>query len=292
VDEDRAHPDSVPVPHDLGSLVRRALDEDLGGGDVTAELVPAGLAGAATVVARESAVLCGAPWFDAVYAELDGRVHIEWCAAEGSETAADAAVCRIEGPARALLSGERTALNFLQTLSGTATLARCYAEAVRGTGARVLDTRKTVPGLRGAQKYAVRVGGGHNHRMGLFDAVLIKENHILAAGSLEAALEAARARHLGLPVEVEVETLAELDRALAAGAERVLLDDFTLDAVREAVRRSRGRARLEVSGGVRLETIRAFAETGVDDISVGALTKDVRAADFSMRFDGLRAGGD
>jgi nicotinate-nucleotide pyrophosphorylase (carboxylating) len=274
-------------PHDtIAGQVRAALAEDVGPGDRTAALIPVTAAATARIISREPAVLSGRAWVDEVYRQLDPAVRIEWLAADADPLVPDQTLCRLAGPARALLTGERTALNFLQTLSGTATLARRWADAVAGTGARILDTRKTIPGLRLAQKYAVTCGGCHNHRIGLYDAVLIKENHIAAAGSVAAALRAAQAEAAGLDIEVEVETLEQLGEALAAGARRILLDNFPLERLREAVAMAGGRARLEASGGVSLETVRAIAETGVDDISVGALTKDVRAVDLSMRFDG------
>ncbi len=275
----------LPPKETIAAQVRTALAEDVGSGDQTAALIPADAVGRAHVVSREAAVLSGTPWVDEVFRQLDPAVRIEWLASDGSRVAPDQTVCRLSGAARTLLTGERTALNFLQTLSGTATLARRWADAVVGTGARILDTRKTIPGLRLAQKYAVTCGGCHNHRIGLYDAVLIKENHIAAAGSVTAALRAAQAAAAGLEIEIEVETLEQLREALAAGARRVLLDNFPLERLREAVAVARGRARLEASGGVTLETVRGIAETGVDDISVGALTKDVRAVDLSMRFD-------
>ena len=268
--------------------VAEALAEDIGGGDLTAALIPADARAAARVIAREAAVLCGRDWFDAVFRQLDAEVTVTWEAADGDAVSEDQTLCRLQGPARVLLSGERTALNFLQTLSATASRAARYVEAVAGTGARILDTRKTIPGLRLAQKYAVTCGGASNHRIGLFDAILIKENHIAAAGSIEAALAEARrlaADRVGVEIEIEVEDLAQLEAALNAGARRVLLDNFDLARLREAVRLNAGRARLEASGGVSLETVRAIAETGVDDISVGEITKDIRAADLSMRFE-------
>ncbi|CAI8868590.1 carboxylating nicotinate-nucleotide diphosphorylase [Methylocaldum szegediense] len=265
------------------SEIDRFLDEDVGPGDLTASIVPENVDATATVITREPAVLCGQAWFAAVFSRLDASVQIEWRVAEGMRVEADTVLCTMRGPARALLTGERTALNLLQTLSGTATLARRYAEAVEGTQAKVLDTRKTLPGLRKAQKYAVRCGGCHNHRMGLYDGILIKENHILACGSIEKAVQAARALGVNVPIEVEVENLDELKQALAAGAERILLDNFSLAMMREAVAVAAGRAKLEVSGNVTLDTIRSIAETGVDYISVGALTKNVRAIDLSMR---------
>ncbi|MDP1708876.1 MAG: carboxylating nicotinate-nucleotide diphosphorylase [Gammaproteobacteria bacterium] len=265
--------------------VRRALREDIGGGDVTAALIPEPAQGQASIISREAAVLCGTAWCDAVFRQLDSRVRTEWHAHDADRIAEDQVLCTLRGPARALLTGERTALNFLQTLSGTATLARRYADAVGGLRAQVLDTRKTLPGLRYAQKYAVTCGGCHNHRAGLYDGILIKENHILAAGSITAALHAARASASpGMMIEVEVEAMDGLCEALNAGAGRVLLDNFTLADVRRAVQENRGRARLEASGGVTLENIRSVAETGVDYISVGDLTKNVRAVDMSMRF--------
>lgn len=278
----------APLPQDLPDVVRRAVAEDLGPGDVTADLVPAATVADATVVTREDAVLCGSAWFDEVFAQLDAAVSVHWLAADGDFVTAGSELCRLSGPARALLSGERTALNFLQTLSGTATLARRYAEAVAGTGCRVLDTRKTLPGLRAAQKYAVACGGASNHRRGLYDAVLIKENHIIAAGGLLAALQAARATHPGLVIEIEVESLAELEQALAGAPDIVLLDNFDLEALRAAVASVRARpdcaTRLEASGNVSLDTVGAIAATGVDFVSAGELTKNVRATDLSMRF--------
>ena len=276
------------LPPDLPEVVRRAVAEDLGPGDVTADLVPAATLADATVMTREDAVLCGSAWFAEVFAQLDPAVSIDWQAADGDFVSAGTELCRLSGPARPLLSGERTALNFLQTLSGTATLARRYAEAVAGTGCRVLDTRKTLPGLRAAQKYAVACGGASNHRHGLYDAVLIKENHIIAAGGLLAALQAARAAHPGLTVEIEVESLAELEQALDGAPDIVLLDNFDLAALRAAVARVRERpdcaVRLEASGNVSLDTVGAIAATGVDFVSAGELTKNVRATDLSMRF--------
>lgn len=281
---------TIPPPP-LDSIhddVTRALAEDLGGGDLTAELVPESATASATVIAREAAVLCGRPWVEAVFARLDPSITLEWAAKEGSKVEPDQLILRLAGPARALLSGERAALNFLQTLSGTATAAARYVAELEGTGARLLDTRKTIPGLRLAQKYAVRAGGGKNHRVGLYDGILIKENHIIAAGSIRAAVTQAKAlaagRSEGIKVECEVESLEEAREALEAGADILLLDNFSLDALRRAVRMNEGRAKLEASGGVTLETIRAIGETGVDFISVGAITKDLRALDLSMRF--------
>lgn len=279
------------APDDVTETVRRALAEDVGGGDVTAALIEPDRMARARVIAREAAVLCGRPWFDEVFRQLDARVRVDWRAHDGERIETGAIVCGLEGAARALLTGERAALNFLQTLSGAATLARRYADAVAGTGATVLDTRKTLPGLRSAQKYAVACGGCANHRMGLYDAVLIKENHIAAAGSIARALAAARTHGVdALPVEIEVENLDQLRAALDAGARHVLLDNFTLADVREAVHVTQSRARLEVSGGVNLDNVRAIAQTGVDFISVGALTKHVHAVDLSMRIDDLGIG--
>lgn len=276
---------SVPFdPARIESQVRLALEEDVGEGDLTASLLPADQMARAELITRESAVLCGAPWFETVFRLLDPEVQINWEAGDGRHIEPGQRLCVIHGRSRALLTGERTAMNYLQTLSGTATLARRYVDAVAGLPVRVLDTRKTLPGLRLQQKYAVRCGGGHNHRIGLFDVILIKENHILAAGSIPAALAAARTRHPGISVEIEVESLAELEIALDAGAPVVLLDNFALADLKRAVALTAGRAQLEASGGISLETIRAVAETGVDRISVGALTKDVRAVDLSMRF--------
>ncbi len=275
----------LPSVQEILEDARRALAEDIGAGDLTAALISPGALASAEVISREAAVLCGTAWFDAVFRALDAAVKITWRVQDGGDLATDQIVCELQGPARALLSGERTALNFLQTLSGTATIARRYAGEVRGTGVRVLDTRKTLPGLRRAQKYAVTRGGCHNHRMGLYDGILIKENHIRAAGSLSAALRAAQG---GVPqdvlIEVEVRNFAELAEALQAGARRILLDNFALPDVKIAVRETRKRATLEVSGGVTLENIRAVAHTGVDFISVGDLTKNLRAVDLSMCF--------
>lgn len=268
----------------IAEQVRQALAEDVGDGDVTAALIPASAQAQAHVVCREPAVICGRPWFDAVFAQLNPAIALDWRVEEGASVAPDAVLCRLHGSARSMLTGERTALNFLQTLSGTATLTRHYVEAVRGTGARILDTRKTLPGLRLAQKYAVRCGGGHNHRIGLYDALLLKENHILAAGSITAAVNTARRTAPGLLLEVEVEQLDELHEALMARVDRLLLDNMSLDMLREAVRLSAGRAELEASGGVDLASLRTVAETGVDYISSGSLTKHVRAIDLSMRF--------
>ncbi|MES9845236.1 MAG: carboxylating nicotinate-nucleotide diphosphorylase [Candidatus Sedimenticola sp. PURPLELP] len=271
-------------PELIAQQVSQALAEDVGDGDRTANLIPGDAVSSVEVVCREEAVLCGTAWFDEVFRQLGQGIGVSWGAADGDRLVPGQLVCRLQGNTRVLLTGERTALNYLQTLSGTATLASVYARAVAGTGVKVLDTRKTLPGLRLQQKYAVACGGCHNHRIGLYDAVLIKENHILAAGSITRALTTAQETSRGLEIEVEVESLQELSEALEAGARRVLLDNFSNQMLRDAVALNEGRARLEASGNVSLETIRAIAETGVDDISVGALTKDVRAIDLSMRF--------
>ena len=280
----------LPPVEQIEAQVRATLDEDIGTGDLTAALLPAGRQARAEVITREPAVLSGSAWFDAVFRLLDPGSRVDWLARDGERLTPGQLLCRIEGGLRVLLTGERTALNWLQVLSGTATRARCYADAVAGLPVRLLDTRKTLPGLRRAQKYAVLCGGCHNHRMGLFDAILIKENHIVASGSIAAAVAAARELAAGVAVEIEVESIAELEQALGAGVERVLLDNFSLDDLRQAVAMTRGRARLEASGGVTLDGLRAIAETGVDDISIGALTKGVEAVDLSMRLaDGAGA---
>ncbi len=264
------------------------LAEDVGSGDITASIIPEATQAIASVVTREAMVLCGRDWFDAVFRQLSREVTIEWVTNEGDDVEAGQLLCRLTGPARALLTGERTALNLLQTLSATATISRRYVNAVAGTGCKVLDTRKTLPGLRRAQKYAVRCGGCVNHRIGLFDAVLIKENHIIAAGSIAAAIAKAR-RISNVMVEVEVESLAELEQALAANPDRIMLDNFSLADMRQAVALNRGRVELEASGNIGLENIRTIAETGVDYISIGALTKNVVAVDLSMRIAMLTA---
>ena len=266
--------------------IRVALAEDIGAGDWTAMLVPEALQVNATVTVREQAVLCGAPWFEAVMLQIDPRIGVVWEFAEGALMPANAPVCRIAGPARSLLTAERVALNFLQLLSGVATVTRDYVRLVEGTNAAILDTRKTMPGLRLAQKYAVRVGGGKNQRLALYDGILIKENHIAAAGSIAAALAAARDLHAGVSIQIEVENLDELSQALAAGAVSVLLDNFTTDQLRSAVTISAGRALLEASGGIERDTVRAIAQTGVDRISIGSLTKDIKATDYSLRVVG------
>jgi nicotinate-nucleotide pyrophosphorylase (carboxylating) len=278
----------VPLPPDLQSQVERALAEDIGGGDLTAGLIPADRLGRASVITREAAIICGQPYVDAAFGQVDPRVVVEWQVAEGAAVSADQLLLRVSGPARALLTAERTALNFLQVLSATATSAHQYAALVAGTGCHVLDTRKTIPGLRTAQKYAVRVGGGHNHRFGLYDGILIKENHIMAAGGIVAAVTRARQLHPQARVEIEVESIDELRAAIAAPADVALVDNFSLAALREAVAVNRAAGRplqLEASGGITAQNIRAVAETGVDYISVGAITKHVRAVDLSMRFE-------
>jgi nicotinate-nucleotide pyrophosphorylase (carboxylating) len=268
--------------------VARALDEDLGRGDVTAALLP-DAPDTAYLLCKEVAVICGRPWFDACHRALHPEVAIAWHVAEGDRVRAGTVIATLEGRVRSLVTAERAALNFLQTLSGTATVTADYVAAVQGTKARILDTRKTIPGLRVAQKYAVRVGGGVNHRMGLYDAVMLKENHVRAAGSLSMAIRKARLAQPSLPLIVEVETMQQLDEALSVGCDRILIDEFDASARREAVRRAAGRIPLEVSGGVDLETVRAIAEDGVDCISIGGLTKHVRAIDLSMKL-GRRTG--
>jgi nicotinate-nucleotide pyrophosphorylase (carboxylating) len=271
--------------------VAAALTEDLGAGDVTAALVPASQQVRAQILAREPAILCGTDWAEATFKQLDAAIRLEWLVTDGGRLAADMPVLRLAGPARPILTGERTALNFLQTLSGTATAASRYVEAVAGTGCRILDTRKTLPGLRLAQKYATRCGGAENHRLGLFDMVLIKENHIIAAGSITAAVATARRTSPGIRVEVEVETLAEFAEALAARADIIMLDELSLDDMREAVKRNRisgSHCELEASGSITLATVREIALTGVDYISIGGITKNLQAVDLSMRFEFIR----
>jgi nicotinate-nucleotide pyrophosphorylase (carboxylating) len=275
---------------DLASEIERnvaaALAEDVGSGDLTAPLTPAGKTARAVVMCRQEAVICGQPWFDAAVLKLDPAAKVAWTVAEGSHVPAGTRVCAVSGNARALLSAERVALNFLQTLSGVATVTRRYVEAIASTRARIVDTRKTLPGLRLAQKYAVRIGGGSNHRIGLYDAMLIKENHIAAAGGIRQAItRAQKLAQTGAWIQVEVENLDQLREAMDAGATMILLDNMNLDLMREAVKIAGYRAELEASGGITLGNVRAIAETGVHRISVGALTKDVKAADFSMRFE-------
>ncbi|MBI3775133.1 MAG: carboxylating nicotinate-nucleotide diphosphorylase [Gammaproteobacteria bacterium] len=265
--------------------VRIALAEDVGSGDITARLIPASTLAEARVICRENAVVCGSEWFDEVYRQLDPKVHVIWRCADGEQVAAEQMLCIVQGPARSLLTGERSALNFLQTLSGTATVTRRYADALAGTQTKILDTRKTIPGLRAAQKYAVRCGGGQNHRMGLYDAVLIKENHIAAAGSITKAVTGIRRlMGTGFKIEIEVENISQLKDAIYAGVDIALLDNMDVKTIAEAVAVTAGRVRLEASGGITLENIRDYANTGVDFISIGAITKHVRAVDLSMRF--------
>lgn len=273
---------AFPPPDLVASDVARALAEDVGSGDVTAALLP-DAADIAYLLCKEDAVIAGRPWFDACHRALDPQVTIDWRVAEGDRVIAGTVLSTLSGRARTLVSAERASLNFLQTLSGTATTTAAYVDAVRGTGARILDTRKTLPGLRVAQKYAVRCGGGDNHRFGLFDTVMLKENHIRAAGSLTSAVLAARRAQPDLPLVVEVEGIAQLEEALAVGCDRILIDDFDSGMRREAVRIAAGRIPLEVSGGVSLETVRSIAEDGVDCISIGGLTKHVHAIDLSLK---------
>lgn len=268
---------------EIEANVRRALAEDIGSGDITAQLIPAERLAHASVITREAAVISGSAWVDAVFRQLDPRVAVHWQVRDGERVAANQVLFTLEGPARALLSGERSALNFLQILSAVATRCRHYADLVEGTQVRLLDTRKTLPGLRLAQKYAVTCGGCHNHRIGLFDAFLIKENHIAACGGIGAAIDSAQRIAPGKPVEVEVENLEELQEALAAGADIIMLDELSLEDMRTAVKLTAGRAKLEASGGINDSTLRTIAETGVDYISLGTLTKDVKAIDLSMR---------
>ena len=265
--------------------VNAALKEDLGRGDLTARLIPIKTRASATVITRETAVLCGTAWFEACFRKLDPKVKIGWTAKDGDNIQAGQALCKISGKARAMLSAERPALNFLQILSATATLTRRYTEAVKGARAAIMDTRKTLPGLRIAQKYAVKIGGGKNQRIGLFDGILIKDNHILAAGSISQALrQAKKLAKPGVPIQIEVENLQELEESLNTGAKLILLDNFNLEQMRKAVRITAKRAQLEASGGINLSNVRAVADAGVDRISIGSLTKDVKAIDLSMRF--------
>jgi nicotinate-nucleotide pyrophosphorylase (carboxylating) len=273
----------LPTATQIGADVERVFAEDLGPGDATAELLPAEAHADAQLTCRESAVIAGTAWFDACFRRLDPAVRIDWQVSDGQRVTPGSVICNLSGHARSLVSAERSALNFLQLLSGTATITADYVAAVAGTATRILDTRKTVPGLRLAQKYAVLCGGGHNHRIGLYDAILVKENHIIAAGSIAAAAQAARRLHPKLLLEVEVENLDELAQALDADVDRIMLDNFSLPLMIEAVKQTAGRVPLEVSGNVTLDTIGEFARTGVDFISVGALTKHVRAVDLSLR---------
>lgn len=273
------------LDEDLLRQVRAALDEDIGSGDITAALIPPEQTATATVICRETAVVCGQAWFNAVFAELDSHISITWLVRDGDTVRDNETLCTLAGPARPMLTGERTALNFLQTLSATATCARRYADTIADLPTRILDTRKTIPGLRRAQKYAVRIGGCDNHRSGLYDGVLIKENHIAATGSIRQAIRSARDVNPGVMVEVEVENDTQIQQALAAGADRLLLDNFSLPALAAAVQTAAGRAELEASGGITLDNLRETAQTGVDFISTGTLTKNIQAIDLSMLFD-------
>ncbi|MHB1529201.1 MAG: carboxylating nicotinate-nucleotide diphosphorylase [Acidiferrobacteraceae bacterium] len=268
----------------IKDMVTAALAEDIGTGDVSADSIPKDLRVDAALITRENGVLCGTQWVEEVFRVLDAQVSFKWRHHDGDTVHSGHELCTLEGPARSLLTGERIALNFLQTLSGTATRTRRYVDQVRDTGARILDTRKTLPGWRLAQKYAVTCGGGHNHRMGLFDAMLLKENHIAAAGSIGAAVTTARAAHPGLLLEIEVEHLSQIDEVLISGVDRILLDNFAIEDIRRAVRTISGRCPIEVSGGVTMENVRALAKTGVSFISIGDITKNVTALDLSIRF--------
>lgn len=268
----------------IENSVSIALAEDIGAGDVTGLLIPEDEVSMATIITRDAAVICGIDWVEEVFAQLDNDVHIEWEVEDGESVEAGQTLCSLSGNSRSLLTGERTALNFLQTLSATATVAHRYAEAVKGTDCKVLDTRKTIPGLRLAQKYAVSCGGCHNHRIGLFDAILIKENHIEAAGGIAKAVDEARFNSPDLTIEVEVENMDELQQALDASVDRIMLDNFDASQIKEAIKLTEQRAELEASGGITLKNIREYAETGVDFISIGALTKDIHSIDLSMRF--------
>ena len=281
-EETEMNPTIPDAPVDADDIAR-FINEDLGTTDLTALIVPATTQAEASVITRVNMVLCGCPWFEAVFALIDPSVQINWLVGEGDQVSANELICKLIGPARSLLTGERTALNLLQTLSATATLSRSYAQETEGTGLVVLDTRKTIPGLRKAQKYAVRCGGCSNHRFGLYDGILIKENHIASAGSIALAVHKAKELDANVPIEVEVESLDELEQALGAGAGRIMLDNFNLDMMRKAVALNAKRAKLEVSGNVSLGNIKAIADTGVDYVSVGALTKNVKAIDLSMR---------
>jgi nicotinate-nucleotide pyrophosphorylase (carboxylating) len=274
----------LPDRQSIESDVRQALAEDVGAGDLTASLVSGNSQATAHLICRKQAVLSGIAWVNEVFAQVNAGMDLQWSLSDADTMRDGELICVIQGDAASILTAERSGLNFLQTLSGTATLTARYVDAVKGLDVNILDTRKTIPGLRLAQKYAVTCGGGVNHRIGLYDAILIKENHIAAAGSIPAVLQQARSLHPDVSIEIEVETLEELEIALDATAQRILLDNFSLDQLREAVGINQGRARLEASGGVNIDTIRAIAETGVNDISVGAITKDLRAADFSLLF--------
>lgn len=276
---------NTPNPTEIAESVKFALAEDIGSGDVTADLIATDTQSRATVITREEAILCGRAWFDEVFRQVNPQIQITWHFQDGERVQANDILCHIQGNARGMLTAERSALNFLQTLSGTATATRRYVDLIAHTQCRILDTRKTLPGLRNAQKYAVRCGGGVNHRVGLYDRVLIKENHIMAAGSITAAVVQARRLHPSIKVEVETEGLNELAEATAAQADIIMLDDYSLELLREAVRITAGRIPLEASGGVNMDTVKMIAETGVDFISVGSITKHVRAVDLSMRFE-------
>jgi nicotinate-nucleotide pyrophosphorylase (carboxylating) len=276
----------ITLAQHIRANVTAALDEDIGNGDLTTQLIPEHAQAHATVITREAAVVCGTLWFEDCFLTLDPNCKISWKTKEGDIAEAGQTLCEIHGNARAMLSAERPALNFLQSLSAVATQTRHYVEATRGTQAKIMDTRKTLPGLRMAQKHAVKVGGGHNQRIGLFDGVLIKENHIAAAGGIREVLELAfRITAPGVSIQIEVETMAQLDEAILAGAKLILLDNFSLADMRLAVGHAAKRAELEASGGITLENVRLVAETGVDRISIGALTKDVKAVDLSMRIN-------
>ncbi len=273
----------TPTPQQIRENILAALSEDIGDGDITAQLIPADARSDGLVITREAGVMCGQAWVDAVFAEVDSAISLEWLAHDGDRLSANDSLFTVSGPSRGLLTAERAALNFLQLLSGTASICNYYASLVEGTGVKLLDTRKTIPGLRIAQKYAVHCGGCHNHRVGLYDAFLIKENHINACGGIVHAVLTARENAPGKPVEVEVESLDELEQGLAAGADRIMLDNFSLEDMRAAVAATGARAELEASGNVTDETLRPIAETGVDYISIGALTKNCKALDLSMR---------
>ncbi len=275
----------MKLPNNIPQSIQTALQEDIGDGDVTADLIPLDEVSKATIICRDNAVLSGTAWLDEAFRQIDNSVIVQWYFKDGDLIEQNAILCRIQGASRSLLSGERVGLNFLQLLSATATITHTYVKAVEGTKAKILDTRKTIPGLRQAQKYAVLCGGGSNHRIGLYDRVLIKENHIMATGSISLAVEQAKLLHPDLKVEVETENIAEFLEASAAGADIIMLDNFTLEGMQEAVNINAGKIELEASGGVRLDTVRAIAETGIDAISIGEITKDIKAVDLSMRFD-------
>lgn len=274
---------TVPA-ESITSQVKLALDEDIGQQDLTADLIPESTHASATIITREKAVLCGQQWLEEVFKQLDPSITVQWYFTDGDLVSADSALCKLQGPARTLLTGERTAMNFLQTLSATATHAQRYADEVEGLPVKILDTRKTIPGFRLAQKYAVRCGSCHNHRIGLYDGILVKENHINAAGSIFNAIQQARELHAGIDVEIEVENFDELEQALSAKADIIMLDNFEIPELTKAVAINEGKAQLEASGGITLTNVRAIAQTGVDRISIGAITKDIQAIDLSMRF--------